>query len=123
MPETTQQRFHLWGWILFIGSAMFFMAASLQAGDPLSLIGGVLFLVACFVFLVPLLAQLAAGDAANSLWPPSKYFRYRPDWFRAVNSRSHAPGVPMTPPVPAHLLDQSRRHSTRSELRFFASTR
>jgi len=59
MSENTHQRVQLWGWILFIGSAIFFMAASLRAGDPLSLIGGALFLVACFVFLAPLLSQLA----------------------------------------------------------------
>ena len=57
MTQTTQYRFQLWGWILFIASAIFFMATSLRAGDPLGLIGGALFLVACFVFLAPLLAQ------------------------------------------------------------------
>ena len=62
MAQTTQYRFQLWGWILFIASAVFFMTASINAGDPISLIGGALFLLACFVFLVPLLAQLAALD-------------------------------------------------------------
>ena len=57
MTQTTQYRFQLWGWILFIASAIFFMATSLRAGDPLGLIGGALFLVACFVFLAPLLVQ------------------------------------------------------------------
>ena len=56
MTQTTQYRFQLWGWILFIASATFFMATSIRAGDPLGLIGGALFLVACFVFLAPLLA-------------------------------------------------------------------
>ena len=90
MTQTTQYRFQLWGWILFIASAIFFMAASINAGDPVSLIGGALFLVACFVFLVPLLAQLAILDGEtdpSSLSPPSRYSRYRPDWFRAVNSQ------------------------------------
>ena len=90
MSQHTQHRFLLWGWILFIASAIFFMAASIRAGDPISLIGGALFLLACFVFLVPLLAQLAVVDDAtevSSLTPPSRYSRYRPDWFRAVNSQ------------------------------------
>ena len=42
------------GWILFILSASFFVAASIRAGDVLSLLGSLLFLFACFVFLVPL---------------------------------------------------------------------
>ena len=126
MSEHKQHRFQLWGWILFIGSAAFFMASSIRAGDPLSLIGGTLFLVACFVFLAPLLvrpAQHNETSTPSSLSPLRKYFQYRPDWFRAVNSRWRVPGAPMMPPVPAHLLQQSQHHSVRSELRFFASTR
>ena len=82
MSQITQQRFQLWGWILFIASAIFFMASSIRAGDPLSLIGGTFFLVACFIFLVPLLNQLAASHSqaagqvgASSVSPPRKYFR------------------------------------------------
>ena len=126
MSKTTQHRFQLWGWILFIASAIFFMIASINAGDPLSLIGGALFLFACFVFLASLLAQLGANDEGaepSSLSPSSKYSRYRPDWFRAVNLQSHEPGATSMPPVQAHLTDQNRHHSIRSELRFFASTR
>ncbi len=63
MSQITQQRFQLWGWILFIASAIFFMASSIRAGDPLSLIGGAFFLVACFIFLAPLLNQLAASHS------------------------------------------------------------
>jgi len=126
MTQTRQYRFQLWGWILFIASAIFFMAASIRAGDPLSLIGGALFLLACFVFLAPLLAQLAVIDdeaEVSSLAPPSKYSRYRPNWFRAVNLQSHEPGATSIPPVRAHQSEQNRHHSIRSELRFFASTR
>lgn len=50
--------FQLCGWILFIASAMFFIASSYRAGDMLSLTGGVLFLVACIVFIIPLLSKL-----------------------------------------------------------------
>jgi len=126
MSQTTQHRFLLWGWLLFIGSAIFFMIASFRAGDLLSLAGGTLFLVACFVFLAPLLAQRASdvGEGETSTAsPPSKYSRYRQDWFRAVNSRLRASAATMRPQVPAHLQEQSRRYSTRSELRFFASIR
>ena len=126
MSQITQHRFQLWGWILFIASAIFFMVSSINAGDPVSLIGGALFLVACFIFLAPLLAQLAVVDdqaGVNSLSPPSKYSRYRPDWFRAVNLQLHEPGATSMPPVRAHQTDQNRHHLIRSELRFYASTR
>jgi hypothetical protein len=126
MSQTTQHRFQLWGWILFIASAIFFMAASIRAGDPLSLMGGALFLLACFVFLAPLLTQLVVADdqaEVSSLSPPSKYSRYRPDWFRAVNLQLHEPGATSIAPVQAHQSDQNRHHLIRSELRFFASTR
>ncbi len=49
--------YELWGWILFILSAVFFIASSLRSGDWPSLIGGTLFLIACFVFITPLLKQ------------------------------------------------------------------
>lgn len=41
------------GWLLFIVSALFFIAASWRSGDMLALAGGLFFLLACFVFLVP----------------------------------------------------------------------
>jgi hypothetical protein len=46
-------RFQILGWILFIVSALGFIASSLKSGDMLALIGGAFFLVACFVFLIP----------------------------------------------------------------------
>ena len=81
MSQPLHHRFQLWGWILFIFSALFFIASSIRAGDPLSLLGGLLFLVACFVFLVPLIAEL--DQPANNLSLPRKCFRYLRDWSRA----------------------------------------
>ena len=121
MSKNTQHRFHLWGWILFVFSAIFFMVASIRAEDPVSLIGGALFLVACFVFLAPLLAELKASASNSSRL--RKYFRYLRDWFRAANSQSRAPVATWMQPAPEHQLDQIQRHSIRSELRFYASTR
>jgi len=43
----------IWGWGLFIVSALAFIASSLRSGDMLGLTGGLFFLVACFVFLIP----------------------------------------------------------------------
>jgi len=60
MKETTKNhegqdlKYQLLGWILFIVCAIFFIASSLKNGDPLTLIGSVVFLIACMVFLMPL---------------------------------------------------------------------
>jgi hypothetical protein len=44
-------RYDLWGWLLFVVSALFFMASSIRNGDIVGLIGGVFFLLACVAFL------------------------------------------------------------------------
>ncbi|MGF1472820.1 MAG: cytochrome oxidase subunit III [Rubrobacteraceae bacterium] len=41
----------LWGWLLFVVSALFFIVASLRTGDVLGLLGGLFFFLACGVFL------------------------------------------------------------------------
>ena len=50
-----ERRAHLAGWVLFIVCALFFMAAALKNHDMLTLIGSLIFLIACVVFLVPLM--------------------------------------------------------------------
>ncbi len=40
-----------WGWVLFVVSALLFMASSIRTGDVVALLGGVFFLLACAVFL------------------------------------------------------------------------
>ena len=47
------------GWLLFIVSALFFIAAAWRTGDMLALAGGIFFLVACFSFLVPIAGKKA----------------------------------------------------------------
>ena len=47
-------KYQLAGWILFIICAIFFVASGLKNHDILTLIGGVIFLIACIVFLIPL---------------------------------------------------------------------
>ena len=58
-------RFQLAGWILFIFSALFFITTSLHAGDMLGLTGGILFLFACFVFLIPLVFRKQPDETPN----------------------------------------------------------
>ena len=47
------RRFQLAGWMLFVVSAIFFIASSLESRNPLGLAGGIFFLLACVVFLIP----------------------------------------------------------------------
>lgn len=47
----------VWGWGLFIASALFFIAASIRTKDILGFFGGLFFLVACFIFLIPYIFQ------------------------------------------------------------------
>lgn len=42
----------LWGWSLFVVSALFFIGSSIQSGDLIGLLGGVFFLLACVAFLI-----------------------------------------------------------------------
>ena len=49
-------KIQIFGWLLLITSAIAYIAASLESGNRLELIGGVAFLLACFVFLGQLLA-------------------------------------------------------------------
>jgi hypothetical protein len=46
--------FQIAGWVLFIISALGFIVSSLRSGDFFGLIGGIFFLIACIVFLIPI---------------------------------------------------------------------
>jgi len=61
MTSINQNRFQFLGWILFVFSALFFISSSLRTGDLVSLIGGILFLFACFVFLIPLVSTMRSA--------------------------------------------------------------
>ena len=51
-----ETRLQLCGWALFVISACFFIVASLRDGDLIGLLGGIFFLLACLVFLVPFIS-------------------------------------------------------------------
>ncbi len=53
--EGQDLKYQLFGWILFIVCAIFFIASSLKNGDTLTFIGSLIFLIACIVFLIPLI--------------------------------------------------------------------
>jgi hypothetical protein len=45
------KKHEIWGWLLFVISALFFIASSIRNGDTIGLFGGIFFLLACAVFL------------------------------------------------------------------------
>lgn len=47
----SDKRYELWGWSLFVVSALFFIAGSIRDGDVVGLLGGIFFLLACVAFL------------------------------------------------------------------------
>lgn len=52
-----QVRYQIIGWILFIVCALFFAAAGLKTQDMLTFAGSMVFLIACIVFLIPLIGR------------------------------------------------------------------
>ena len=58
MKAATESKLNLAGWILFVISALGFIAPSVRAGDPVALLGSIFFLLGCAVFLVPYLVRL-----------------------------------------------------------------
>ena len=53
--EGQDLKYQLTGWIIFIVCAIFFITASLKNHDILTFIGSAIFLIACLVFLIPLI--------------------------------------------------------------------
>ena len=47
------RKFEIWGWSLFIVSAIIFVASTAMSGDLLGLVGSLFFLGACIIFLIP----------------------------------------------------------------------
>ena len=52
-----ERRFSLWGWLLFLVCSIFFITSAVLSGDTLYLIGSVVFLFACLVFIIPLVVR------------------------------------------------------------------
>ena len=50
-------RFQIWGWVLFILCALLFLASSMVNRDLLAAAGSLVFLLACGVFLYPLITR------------------------------------------------------------------
>ena len=52
-----ERKFHLWGWVLFVVCAGFFIASAVESGSLLGLIGSIVFLLACLIFIAPLILR------------------------------------------------------------------
>jgi len=50
-------KFQLWGWGLFTVSALLYTVSAIRSGDVLALLGSLAFLIACIVFMVPLIKR------------------------------------------------------------------
>ena len=53
---------HLVGWLLFVLCAIFFIASSLKNRDTIALIGSVIFLISCIVFIIPLVRKMKNSE-------------------------------------------------------------
>ena len=63
VPET---KYQIAGWILFIICAILFIGSSIMNQDLLTFIGSVIFLIACVVFLIPIIRTYkTTGDDDN----------------------------------------------------------
>jgi hypothetical protein len=54
MNQEKERKFNLYGWLLFVVCSFFFIADSIIAGSVTGIIGSIIFLLACVVFLIPL---------------------------------------------------------------------
>ena len=60
-------KYQISGWVLFIICAIFFIASSLKNHDTLTFIGSVIFLIACIVFLIPILSEYKTTEDDTKL--------------------------------------------------------
>ncbi len=67
------KKYDLWGWLLFVISALFFIAFSIRNGDAIGPLGGVFFILACVVFLDSYVEGESvphSGTVAQPSWKP-----------------------------------------------------
>jgi hypothetical protein len=52
-----ERKFQLSGWILFIVCAGFFIASAIKTDDILVLVGSIIFLSGCVIFIIPMVIK------------------------------------------------------------------
>ncbi|MDK2867320.1 MAG: hypothetical protein PWP38_1635 [Clostridiales bacterium] len=55
--KTGHEKYECIGWLLFLGCSICYIWSSYQNHDVVSLIGGILFFVACLIFMMPLIKK------------------------------------------------------------------
>jgi len=55
--KNRERKFHLYGWILFLICAGFFIASGVVSDNILGITGSLVFLAGCVVFLIPLVTK------------------------------------------------------------------
>lgn len=55
--KNRERKFQLWGWILFLICAGFFIASAIKTDDMLVLVGSIIFLSGCLVFIIPIVKR------------------------------------------------------------------
>ncbi|CAB5083944.1 hypothetical protein D3OALGA1CA_4208 [Olavius algarvensis associated proteobacterium Delta 3] len=60
-----ERKCQLSGWSLFILCAILFIASSLKNQDILTFIGSAIFLIACIVFIIPLVISKKRGGKSG----------------------------------------------------------
>jgi len=48
---SSENKFSLWGWFLFLIFTVLFVTAATEDGNILNLIGSIIFLIACLIFI------------------------------------------------------------------------
>ena len=59
--QERDRKFQLWGWVLFVVSSGFYLAISIRDWDTLTFLGALFFLLACIVFIIPLVGARDDG--------------------------------------------------------------
>ncbi|QEN08997.1 hypothetical protein EXM22_13730 [Oceanispirochaeta crateris] len=54
----TNHKYQLCGWILFLLCAVLYLISGMKSKDYISIVGSILFFIACFVFLIPLTCEI-----------------------------------------------------------------
>ncbi len=52
-----ERTYHLIGWTLFLASSALYTVSAWRSGDPEGFLGSILFLLACVLFVIPMLRR------------------------------------------------------------------
>ena len=62
MMSKKELRAQLWGWILFVICGILFTYSGVRAQDTVTIAASVIFLLACLVFMIPLVKAITGDE-------------------------------------------------------------